>query len=114
MNTYIFKTNTFMKPYNRKKWWISEDYISEMQIQAINVQEALLEYKDSIKEKVEISNNALKNKQEFFMDDEYGFSKQVGYVITGKTGFETEDYKYIEQYIDLWIEILTVIDTNFD
>ena len=41
--------------------------------------------------------------------------KQVGYVITGKTYFENIDnYKWSKQYIDLWVTILTVVDTDFD
>ena len=40
--------------------------------------------------------------------------KQVGYVITGKTEFDRGDYTgYSTQYIDLWITILTVVDTVF-
>lgn len=40
--------------------------------------------------------------------------KQVGYVITGKTEFDKGDYTgYSTQYIDLWITILTVVDTVF-
>ena len=42
-------------------------------------------------------------------------AKQVGYVITGKAGFEDRyNYKWSEQYIDLWVTILTVVDTDFD
>ena len=41
--------------------------------------------------------------------------KQVGYVITGKTEFEDRDnYKCSKQYIDLWVTILTVADTDFE
>ena len=43
-----------------------------------------------------------------------GGAKQVGYVITGKTEFDRGDYSgYSTQYIDLWITILTVVDTVF-
>ena len=39
--------------------------------------------------------------------------RQCGYVITGKTDFETDYGKWVEQYIDLWVNILTVVDTEF-
>ena len=43
-----------------------------------------------------------------------GGTKQVGYVITGKTEFDRGDYSgYSTQYIDLWVTILTVVDTVF-
>ena len=36
------------------------------------------------------------------------------YVITGKTEFDKGDYTgYSTQYIDLWVTILTVVDTVF-
>ena len=41
--------------------------------------------------------------------------KQIGFVITGKTDFEDrENYKWSAQYIDLWVTVLTVIDTIFE
>lgn len=44
-----------------------------------------------------------------------GYSvKQVGYVITGKAEFDKGDYSgWSTQYIDLWVTILTVVDTVF-
>lgn len=58
--------------------------------------------------------NALKNKSEMFADLSDGSIKQVGYVITGKTEFDKGDYTgYSTQYIDLWVTILTVVDTVF-
>ena len=49
-----------------------------------------------------------------FVDDKNGVAVQVGYVITGKTEFEKENYGgWCSQYIDLWVTILTVIDTEF-
>lgn len=61
-----------------------------------------------------ISKNAIKNKSEMFVDLSGGGVKQVGYVITGKTEFDKGDYTgYSTQYIDLWVTILTVVDTVF-
>lgn len=48
-----------------------------------------------------------------FVDTSDG-TKQVGYVITGKSDFEDRDnYRWSTQYIDLWVKVLTVIDTEF-
>ena len=48
-----------------------------------------------------------------FVDTSDG-TKQVGYVITGKSDFEDRDnYRWSTQYIDLWVTILTVVDTEF-
>lgn len=35
-------------------------------------------------------------------------SIQIGYVITGKTLFENDNRKWVERYIDLWVEIQEV------
>lgn len=103
MNNYIFKTTTTMKEYNNKKWWIDSDIVPEIRIKAETLKEALLEYQKKVYENsyIEISKNALK-------------TKQVGYVITGKSDFEDRDnYRWSTQYIDLWVTILTVVDTEF-
>lgn len=116
MNNYIFKTTTTMKEYNNKKWWIDSDIIREIRIAADNIQEALNQYREIASEKygVSISTNAIKNKSPMYVDTANGDAKQVGYVITGKTEFEDRDnYKWSTQYIDLWVTILTVIDTEF-
>ena len=34
-------------------------------------------------------------------------------LITGKTEIQDDSYKWGNQYIDLWVTILTVIETNF-
>ena len=73
-------------------------------------------YPERVEEKhyITISKNAIKNKSEMFVDLSNGGVKQVGYVITGKTEFDKGDYTgYSTQYIDLWITILTVVDTVF-
>lgn len=42
------------------------------------------------------------------------YKNDTRYVITGKTEFDKGDYTgYSTQYIDLWITILTVVDTVF-
>ena len=105
-----------MKEYNNKKWWIDPDSIREMRIQAKNIEDALLKYKYMVffDARIDISDNALKTKEPMYVDTQDGV-KQVGYVITGKTYFENIDnYKWSKQYIDLWVTILTVVDTDFD
>lgn len=113
---YIFKTTATMKEYNNKKWYIDGGIVSDMRIDADSVENALEIYRERVKEKhgITISKNAIKNKSEMFADLSDGSVKQVGYVITGKTEFDKGDYTgYSTQYIDLWVTILTVVDTVF-
>lgn len=113
---YIFKTTATMKEYNNKKWYIDGGIVSDMRINADSVENALEIYRERVKEKhyISISKNAIKNKSEMFADLLDGSVKQVGYVITGKTEFDRGDYSgYSTQYIDLWVTILTVVDTVF-
>ena len=114
---YIFKTTATMKEYNNKKWYIDGGIVSDMRINADSVENALEIYRERVEEKhyINISKNAIKNKSEMFVDlSNGGGVKQVGYVITGKTEFDRGDYTgYSTQYIDLWITILTVVDTVF-
>ena len=113
---YIFKTTATMKEYNNKKWYIDGGIVSDMRIDADSVENALEIYREQVKEKhcITISKNAIKNKSKMFVDLSGGGAKQVGYVITGKTEFDKGDYSgYSTQYIDLWVTILTVVDTVF-
>ena len=113
---YIFKTTATMKEYNNKKWYIDGGIVSDMRINADSVENALEIYREQVEEKhyITISKNAIKNKSEMFADLSDGSVKQVGYVITGKTEFDKGDYTgYSTQYINLWITILTVVDTVF-
>ncbi len=109
MNTYIFNTAAAMKEYNRDKWWIDCDVIKEIEIDAENITAALKEYQAAVADKyyIDISNNALKNKSPMYQDYKNGETRQIGYVITASTDFES-NYKWIKQYIDLWVEIRVV------
>lgn len=115
MKNYIFRTTTTMKEYNNKKWWIDSGIVTDKYITAENVTAALEQYKTDVENKhyITISNNALKNKSQMYVDTVNGDSKQVGFVITGKTEFENDNHKWTAQYIDLWVNIITVIDTEF-
>lgn len=114
MKTFIFKTTATMKEYNCKKWWIDSKIVRDIEVKAETVEEALKEYQRIAKEKyyVVISNRAIKNKSPMYIDTKEEGTKQVGFVITGKTEFEN-NYKWSMQYIDLWVTVLTVIETNF-
>lgn len=112
---YIFKTNATMKDYNCTKWFIDSDILSEMRINADSVDRALSVYRSRAEEcGVSISQNALKSKSAMFVDMPDGSAKQVGYVITGKTELAKGDFTgWSTQYIDLWVTILTVVETVF-
>ena len=49
-----------------------------------------------------------------YVDLKTGESKQVGYVITGKSDFQRDDYSWSTQYIDLWVSITEVTDIDFE
>lgn len=109
MNNYIFRTTTTMKEYNREKYWIDSNIIREKQINADTLKEALEQYKKLVIENdyIFISQNAIDTRQPMYIDIPNGV-KQIGFVITGQTEIENK-----KQYIDLWVDILTVIDTDF-
>ena len=116
MKTYLLNTSATMKENDHGKWWIDRDIIGAKYINAENVNDALQKYADTVKEKhyVSISENALKNKNAMFVDSKDGSAKQIGYVITGKTSFDNDRGRWIDKYIDLWIDI-SIIDTpDFD
>jgi len=109
MEKYLFKTQTSMKDYNRDKWWISYDYVGQIEIEAISLKDALEKYAQIVEEKhcIGISKNALKTKRPMFIDTKDGRTIQTGYVITGSSIFhDDEARKWTTQYIDLWVEIL--------
>ena len=114
MTRYIFKTTTTMKEYNNKKWWIDSNFVRDKSILAENLKEAMGKYRKLVEENdyVAISDNAMKNKNPMYIDTEDG-TKQIGYVITGKTDFQDDFGRWTEQYIDLWVSIITVVDTEF-
>lgn len=113
---YIFKTKATMKDYNCVKWYVDSDIITEMRINADTMESALSVYRERVNENspVSISKNAVKNKSGMFVDTPDGGAKQIGYVITGKTELDKGDYTgWSTQYIDLWVTIITVVDTVF-
>lgn len=115
MAKYIFRTTATMKPHNSKNWWIDRDIITEKRIEADNVNQALTVFAGLVEDNhyISISKTALKNKSEMFRDTASGKAVQVGFVITGKTEFQRDTGAWSTQYIDLWVEILTVVPTIF-
>ena len=112
---YLLKSTLSMKEYNYKNWWIDTDLIRDIFLESPDINTALKEYKTIAAEKygVEISNNALKNKSPMYKDTAAG-PEQIGFVITGKTEFDRGNYTgYTTQYIDIWLEILTITETIF-
>lgn len=115
MNTYIFRTVSTMKPYNNKNWWINGDVVKEKRIMAENLNDALSYFSEMVEneEYITISKNALKNRSPMYIDTTSGEPKQVGFVITGKMEFQRDSGEWVNQYIDLWVEILPIVDTDF-
>lgn len=76
----------------------------------------LREFAEMVEEKhyITISSNALSNKSPMFIDGAAGEPVQVGYVITGKTDFQDDFGRWSGQYIDLWVEILSVSPVDFE
>lgn len=110
MSKFLFKTSATMKEYNNKKWWIDSGIINEITVSAETVEQAIKEYQKIVNDKyyIAISDNAIKNKNNMYVDTTDG-AIQTGYVITAKCNFEDIDnYKTIQQYIDLWINISIV------
>lgn len=115
MNKYLFKTSVCMKPYNRDKWWVIDTLIPQELIQAKSLDDALKRYQKITDDKhsVVISDNALKTKEPMYIDI-CGETRQVGYVITASTEFfDDKSNKYSKQYIELWVEVLTIVNTKF-
>lgn len=111
---FLFQTQAFMKPYNSKHWYINRNILSDRRITADSLPDALERYREYAEHSyITISKNGIRNRQPMFRDSKDGSSRQVGYVITGKTSFQRDDGGLVEQYIDLWVEILTIVETEF-
>lgn len=113
---FIFKTTTTMKEYNARKWYIDPGIVREIQITADNLPAALEQYREIVEEKhyISISAHAIKHHKPMYIDTQDG-AKQIGFVITGKADFEDrKNYKWSAQYVNLWVTVLTVIDTIFE
>lgn len=114
MPKYIFKTTATMKEHSYRKWWIDPKYIRDVTIEAENLDKAIEAYRKAVENNygTSISDNAIKKKEAMYIDTENG-PEQVGYIFTAKTDFGDNHGNWIGKYIDLWVTILTVINTEF-
>ena len=111
---FYFRTRVTMKPYNNDKWWITSNILPDTRITADSLPDALEGFREYAEHSaITISKNGIRNRQPMFRDSKDGSSQQVGYVITGKTSFQKDDGSLIDQYIDLWVEVLTIVRTIF-
>jgi hypothetical protein len=113
---YLFETTIAMKEYNNKKYWIDPNIIRDITIESENITEGLKKYAELVEKKhyISVSSNALKTKSPMYIDVN-GKACQVGYVITGSMDFDNEiTNKWSKQYIDLWVTVLTITDTDFE
>lgn len=116
MAQYMFRTTATMKEYNRKHWYIEPSIIGTKYINAESVREALQAYADEVTQHdyITISANALRNKLPMYIDTPNGQPQQVGYVITGKTEMQRNDYSWSTQYIDLWVSVDRIESVDFE
>ena len=114
---YSFNTITTLKEKDREKWWLDDDLVKPIELDASNLCEALEKYREIVndREYVHISKNAIHKKEKMFQEIKPGgCSKQIGYVITGSTWFEREHGCFVNKFIDLWIEIRVISYPAFE
>ena len=111
---FLFRTEACMKPHNSKHWYIDRHIIPDTRITAGSLLDALEWFREyAQRSAITISKNGIRNRQPMLRYSKDGSTYQVGYVITGKAGFQKDDGSLIDQYIDLWVEILTIVKTVF-
>ena len=114
---YNFNTSAALKEKDREKWWLDDDLVKPIELDASSLSEALEKYMEIVNDGyyVHISKNAIHKKQNMYMDIKPGgCSKQIGYVITGSTSFERDNGGFVNKFIDLWVEIRVVSYPNFE
>ena len=114
---YSFNTSTTVKEKDRGKWWLNNDLVRTIELEAISLCEALEKYRQIVNDRtdVRISKNAMQKKENMFIDRRFGErSKQIGYVITGSTCFERENGDLVNKFIDLWVEIRVITYPAFE
>ena len=114
---YSFNTSTTVKEKDRGKWWLNNDLVRTIELEAISLCEALEKYRQIVNDRtdVRISKNAIQKKEKMFIDRRFGErSKQIGYVITGSTWAERENGVFVNKFIDLWVEIRVISYPDFE
>ena len=99
---YFFKTYTTVKEHYNNKYWIDNKIIKDVAIESESLPKAIERYAEIVGKEcyIDISKNAIREKQNMYIDDKSGNSKHIGYVFTGKTEIENKMV-----YLDLWVEI---------
>ena len=113
---YSFNTSTTLKEKDREKWWLEDDLVKQIELDASSLREALEKYMEIVNDGycVHISKNAIQKKEKMFQEIKPGGpSKQIGYVITGSTYFERDNVGFINKFIDLWVEIRVISYPTF-
>lgn len=115
MNTYLFKTSACVKPCDYKKWWVDRKVIGDFTVQSDSFLNAIAEFAENCNGKgYSISKNAIKNRQPIYHDSRKGDPVQTGFVFSAKTIFFDENRgKWINKYIDLWVDIFMISVPNF-
>ena len=113
MKTYLISTKIYMKDYYNGEFWIDENIIRSMRIEAGSTNEAFDIFIENIQESgvVNISKTALKNKRPVY-NDLMGIV-QIGWCITGSVLFENKFSKSKRKYANLWVEIEQVSIPEF-
>lgn len=114
---YSFNTSATLKEKDQEKWWLDKDLVKTIELDASNLSEALEKYMEIVNDRTDarISKSAIQKRQNMYIDIKPGgCPKQIGYVITGSTCFEREDGRFINKFIDLWIEIRVVSYPAFE
>ena len=113
MNGFIFKASATMKEYNAEKYWIDGNIVPEYRTPETNLKKALEEWRGWVKDHtyIEISENAMRNREAMYKDGPEGDPVQIGYVITAKSEFATTEHG--GPYVNLWVEIIATVKTIF-
>lgn len=113
MNKYLITAKVYMKDYYGGEFWIDENIIGSVRLEAGSTTEAFALFLDKTQEIgiIDISKNALKNKRPVYID--IMGNVQIGWCVTGSVLFENEYSRAKKKYVDLWAEIEQVSIPEF-
>lgn len=105
MKTYLITAKAYMKDYCKGDFWIDENIIGSVRLEAGSVKEAFEIFIGKTRELgiIDISKNALKNKRPVYID--IMGNVQIGWCVTASTLFENGYSTAKRKYINLWVEI---------
>lgn len=111
---FYFHTQASMKPHNSKHWYIDRNILPDTRIAADSLPDALERFREYAEHSaITISKNGIRNREPMFRDSKDGSTRQIGYVITGRTSFLKDDGNLVDHYVELWVEVLTIVKTVF-